>query len=104
MRTPERRVRWKSAERVILMGLGSTGSGSPDSGGELLAALAAACGHNGAARAGPHPEAKTMGTAAAAVARLERALAHGKAPTIGLVTGSVGDWTSRPRTLRPATF
>ena len=41
-----------------------------------------------------------MGTAAAAVARLERALAHGKAPTIGLVTGSVGDWTSRPRTLR----
>ena len=35
---------------------------------------------DGAAGAGPHPQTEAMGTTAAPVARLERALAHGKTP------------------------
>jgi hypothetical protein len=79
-RTPERMVREKSAERVILTVLGSTGCRG-GSGGQLLAAFAPAGGQDGPARSSPHPMAEAMGTAAAPVARLERALAHGKAPT-----------------------
>ena len=81
-RTPDRMVRWKSAERVIRAFLGSTGVVT-GSGGKLFAALAPAGGHNGAACSCPHPKTKTMRTATTPVARLERALAHGKAPTIG---------------------
>jgi hypothetical protein len=73
-------VREKSAERVILTVLGSTGCRG-GSGGQLLAAFAPAGGQDGPARTSPHPMAEAMGTAAAPVARLERALAHGKAPT-----------------------
>jgi hypothetical protein len=48
---------------------------------QARAALTTAARNDGAARAGPHPQTKTMGTAAAPIARLERALAHGRTPT-----------------------
>src|SRR4051794_13766054 len=47
-----------------------------ESGRERLAALTAASGEDGAARAGAHPEAETVGLRALAVVRLERSLAH----------------------------
>ena len=79
---PCRMVRRKSSEWLIRTVLGNTASASQSawSAGELLAALAAPGGQDRATRSGTHPQAKTMGTAATPVARLERALAHGKAP------------------------
>ena len=50
------------------------------SGGQSGAALATPGRHDGAAGAGAHPQTETMGTTAPPVARLERALAHGKTP------------------------
>jgi len=49
------------------------------SGGQSGAALATPCRNYATAGAGPHPQTETMGTAATPIARLERALAHGKA-------------------------
>jgi hypothetical protein len=53
----------------------------PASGGQAGAALATPGRNDGAAGAGPHPQTETMGTAATPIARLERALAHGRTPT-----------------------
>lgn len=47
---------------------------------QLGAALAASGGEDRTTGAGTHPEAEAMGAAAAPVARLERALAHGTTP------------------------
>jgi hypothetical protein len=51
--------------------------GSP---GQATATLATPGRDDGAARTGPHPQTKAVGTAATPIARLERALAHGKTP------------------------
>jgi hypothetical protein len=79
-RTPRRVVRRNSFELRILSDRGSTVVDRGDSGGQSGAALAAPGRHDGAAGAGPHPQTETMGTTATSIARLERALAHGKTP------------------------
>ena len=79
-RTPRRVVRRNSFELRILSDRGSTVVDRGDSGGQPGAALAAPGRHDGAAGAGPHPQTETMGTTATSIARLERALAHGKTP------------------------
>ena len=79
-RTPRRVVRRNSFELRILSDRGSTVVDRGDSGGQPGAALAAPGRHYGAAGAGPHPQTETMGTTATSIARLERALAHGKTP------------------------
>jgi len=56
--------------------------GTEPSGRQLVAALAPAGGKDGASGPGPHPEAESVDSTAAPVARLERALAHGRAPYI----------------------
>ncbi len=48
------------------------------SGGELVAALAAAGSEDGATRAGTHPQPETVRTGTTAVVRLEGALTHGR--------------------------
>jgi hypothetical protein len=58
------------------------GLGSEPSGRQLVAALAPAGGKDGASGPGPHPETESVDSTAAPVARLERALAHGRAPYI----------------------
>jgi hypothetical protein len=57
------------------------------SGRQLGAALAPAGGKDRPSRPGPHPEAETVDPAAAPVARLERALAHGKTPYVVNLAG-----------------
>src|SRR5882757_2490620 len=52
------------------------------SGGQAAAALATAVCQDGAAGAGTHPQAEAVGLGAAAVVRLEGALAHSGAPEI----------------------
>jgi len=79
-RTPRLVVRRNSLELRILSDRGSTVVDRGDSGGQSGAALAAPGRHDGAAGAGPHPQTETMGTTATSIARLERALAHGKTP------------------------
>lgn len=56
--------------------------GPRPSGRQLGAALAPAGGKDGASGPGPHPKTESVDSTAAPVARLERALAHGKAPYI----------------------
>ena len=79
-RTPRRVVRRNSFELRILSDRGNTVVDRGDSGGQSGAALATPGRHDGAAGAGPHPQTETMGTTATSIARLERALAHGKTP------------------------
>ena len=87
-RTPSRTVRRKSSDRRIRAYVGNTGrppSWRP-SGRQLGAALAPAGGKDGAAGTGPHPETESVDPTTASIARLERALAHGKAPYIVYLT------------------
>jgi hypothetical protein len=90
-RSPRLVVRRKSFELCILSNRGNTVVvQARRSGGQTAAALAAPGRNDGAARAGPHPQTKAVGTAATPVARLECALAHGKTPTIfGVLTNQV---------------
>ena len=81
IRTPLRTVRRKSSVRRIRLGRDNT-VGREWSGGELGTTLAAPGRKNGPAGAGPHPVAEAVGPAPAPVTRLERALAHGRTPTI----------------------
>lgn len=63
------------------------------SGRQLLAALAAASGEDGATGPGAHPQPEAVGLRAATVVRLESTLAHGWAP--GLMVrrkGAVNTW------------
>jgi hypothetical protein len=60
---------------------GQHAEGGPHSAGQPGAAFTTPGRNNGAACAGPHPQTETMGTAASPIARLERALAHGRTPT-----------------------
>jgi hypothetical protein len=96
-RRPVRSTRLKSSARLILDCCGSTTPpaqpgqlGAPDrqpvgparpcraawSDAQLRAALATACGKNGAARAGTHPQPEAMNLRPPTVVRLERTLAH----------------------------
>jgi len=69
-RRPERTTTVNSGRRRRRACAGST------SGGELLAALAATAGKDGAAGAGTHAEPEAVGLGPTTVVRLERALAH----------------------------
>ncbi len=90
-RTPDRVVRRKSPDRRILCARGNTGGWvAAGSGGQLVAALTAARGEDGATGTGPHPLAETVGTAAAPVAGLESALGHGRTPTSSLLAVFTG--------------
>ncbi len=57
---------------------------NPYSDSELLAALAAASGENGATSTGTHPLAEAVDLGPPAVVRLERALAHWNSRSVGL--------------------
>jgi len=56
----------------------------------VLAALAAACGKDGAASTGTHPLAKTVHLRPPAVVRLERALAHWDSRSLGKLSSIKG--------------
>ena len=77
-RRPRRMVEANSSRRVSREPAGSTGAGG--SGREPLAALTAATGEDRAPGPGAHPQPETVRTRAAAVVRLEGALAlaHGR--------------------------
>src|SRR5215218_9211070 len=66
------------------------------SAGQAGAALMTPGRNNGAARAGPHPQTETMGTAATPIARLERALAQRKNSHIFGVLDKSGTVLTRP--------
>ena len=113
-RTPRLVVRRKSFELRILSDRGNTVvDRGTMSGGQSGAALAAPGRNDGAAGAGPHPQTETMGTTATPIARLERALAHGKTPKpsewsqfrygahTARIAGGAGRW-QRPLWKRPS--
>jgi hypothetical protein len=58
--------------------------------GELLTALAAPCGKDGAASTGTHPLAETVHLRPSAVVRLERALAHWDSRSFGKLSSIKG--------------
>ena len=70
----------KSGRRRSREGAGNTSESEIGLGGQRLAALAATSREDGAPGAGAHAQPETMRLRAAAIVRLERALAHGRAP------------------------
>src|SRR3954464_7378303 len=86
-RAPSRTTDAKSLERRIRFTAGSTTEeGRPDkpgaSGGELAPALAAPRRDDRAPGTGTHPQPEAVRLGAAAVVRLEGALAHGRTPSV----------------------
>ncbi len=76
-RTPHLTVWVNSADRVIRLRAGSTGTPTGRSGSQRATALAAPTGHDGPTGTGPHPQPETVNSCPTPVVRLEGALALG---------------------------